>query len=394
MSPLPLLIAPLLWFAAPPTAPQEPPAPPPARGIVGQAAPPWRVDRWLQLPVKGTAIDVADFRGKVIYLYAFQSWCPGCHSRGFPTLQESIKRFAGEPDVAFVAVQTAFEGFHANTPQAAHQTAARYGLSIPLGHSGSAGAPSGLMRDYRTGGTPWTIIIDRAGVVRFNDFHVTPDAAEGLMRELLRQPAPAAPGPGPPIETLPAQRGGQDRVGARLGRLDWDRVLEPAGSAAPVPVPAPAPVPVPGPAPPRATLYRWWTDACPYCEATLPALEALRRRYQAHGLRVVAAYHPKPPRPVDDDFVRAAAARLGFHGALAVDEDWSVLRQEYLRFAERSATSISLLVDGDGVIQFVHPGPVFFPSADPAHARENEDHRLLEQAIRALLRMPPDRPDA
>ena len=37
---------------------------------------------------------MADFRGKVVYLYFFQSWCPGCHRHGFPTLQAMSKHFA------------------------------------------------------------------------------------------------------------------------------------------------------------------------------------------------------------------------------------------------------------------------------------------------------------
>ncbi|AMS41435.1 hypothetical protein N7E70_011930 [Aminobacter sp. NyZ550] len=31
------------------------------------------------------------------------------------------------------------------------------------------------MQDYRTGGTPWFIIIDPAGKVVFNDFHLDAD---------------------------------------------------------------------------------------------------------------------------------------------------------------------------------------------------------------------------
>jgi hypothetical protein len=40
------------------------------------------------------------------------------------------------------------------------------------------------MRAYRTGGTPWTIIIDRDGVVRYNDFRVKPKAAISLINKL------------------------------------------------------------------------------------------------------------------------------------------------------------------------------------------------------------------
>jgi len=72
-------------------------------------------------------------------------WCglpSDATAGGFPTLQELIKRFDGDEDVAFVAVQTAFEGFGTKTPERALQTAERYELDIPIGHSGKAGAPA------------------------------------------------------------------------------------------------------------------------------------------------------------------------------------------------------------------------------------------------------------
>ncbi len=156
----------------------------PDLGILDSKAPAWRVEAWHNLPDGRKSIDLDDYRGKVVYLYGFQSWCPGCHKYGFPTLQELTRRFKDQDDVAFVAVQTTFEGFEVNTSDKALETVRQYALDIPVGHSGRANAPSPLMRDYRGGGTPWTVIIDREGVVRFNDFHITPDEAHRLINQL------------------------------------------------------------------------------------------------------------------------------------------------------------------------------------------------------------------
>ncbi|MFB3139045.1 MAG: peroxiredoxin family protein, partial [Phycisphaerales bacterium] len=139
-------------------------------GIAGTKAPNWGVAQWINLPQDKQAIDVADFKGKVVYLLCFQSWCPGCHARGFPTLLQLISSYDDTDDVAFVAVQTTFEGFAANSAQRAWETARRYKLDIPIGHDGSAQKRSTLMQRYRTGGTPWVIIIDKQGIVRRNGF--------------------------------------------------------------------------------------------------------------------------------------------------------------------------------------------------------------------------------
>ena len=93
--------------------------------------------------------------------------------------------------MAFVAVQTVFEGFNVNTAIKAKQSADRYGLKIPVGHDdGPDSKRSYLMGRYRSGGTPWVVIIDRAGVVRFDGFHIKSPNAVGLIDKLLTIPAP------------------------------------------------------------------------------------------------------------------------------------------------------------------------------------------------------------
>jgi len=156
----------------------------PKRGILNQKAPSWEISSWFQLPEDRKSLDVADFKDKVIYLYCFQSWCPGCHTYGFPTLKEIIKQYKNDKDVAIVAVQTTFEGFSSNGIEQAKEVAKRYKLNIPIGQSGTRSHRSKLMANYRTGGTPWTIIIDKQGVVSYNDFHVDPSYAIKMIDQL------------------------------------------------------------------------------------------------------------------------------------------------------------------------------------------------------------------
>jgi len=160
----------------------------PKLGIKGQQAPGWGVEQWFNLPDGARALDVTAYRDKVLYVYGFQSWCPGCHQYGFPTLQKIIARYGDDPEVGIVAIQTTFEGFQFNTFEQAKQVAEQYDLDIPIGQSGSSKRRSVFMRRYRTGGTPWTVIVDRGGVVRYNDFHVDPQHAIELIRRLKSEP--------------------------------------------------------------------------------------------------------------------------------------------------------------------------------------------------------------
>ena len=41
---------------------------------------------------------------------------------------------------------------------------------------------------YRSGGTPWKVIIDKKGAVVFNGFHIDPDQAIKIIRTLTEKP--------------------------------------------------------------------------------------------------------------------------------------------------------------------------------------------------------------
>jgi len=135
----------------------------------------------------------------------------------------------------------------------------------------------------------------------------------------------------------------------------------------------------------KVILLRWWTEGCDLCTTTLPGLEALRKRYGRDGLVVIGVYHPKPPRAVSDRDVLAAANRLGFRGPIAVDSRWTTLERYWLAGHEREFTSVSFLIDRDGLIQWVQAGGEYHPSDDPRHARCDADYRGLERALATLL---------
>ena len=119
----------------------------------------------------------------------------------------------------------------------------------------------------------------------------------------------------------------------------------------------------------KVVLVRWWTNGCPMCSASAPALTDLAKK-----ATVVAVYHPKPPRDVSADDVRAHAKKIGMPGALAIDRDWKVL-DRWMAPEKRSFTSLTFLLDRKGKVRHVHPGGTI----EPREAKE------LEQQIDALL---------
>jgi len=136
----------------------------------------------------------------------------------------------------------------------------------------------------------------------------------------------------------------------------------------------------------KVVLLRWFNTGCRYCANTLPGLEALRTRYAAQGLVVVGVFHPKPIHAVSDAAVRRATRELGFRGPVAVDERWTTLERWWLDgHPERNWTSVSFLLDRDGVVRWAQGGGEYHPSRDPRHARCDASYAELERTIRRLL---------
>ena len=138
----------------------------------------------------------------------------------------------------------------------------------------------------------------------------------------------------------------------------------------------------------KATLVRWWTDTCPSCAMSLPAIELLRKKFATRGLQTLAVYHPKPPRDVAAHDVLQMAKAIGYTGWVATDLQWETLQRVYLGTDERPSTSVCFLLDGKGVIRYVHPGPAFGPTDDPEKCQLNQDYLNITAAIEAMVSEP------
>lgn len=155
-------------------------------GIRQFQAPEIRLDYWIDANGKPTEFSVHEQKGKWVFLKFFQNWCPGCHKSGFPTLKKFADEFHEHPDVAIAGVQTVFEGFSSNTQSAVRELQRRYDLPIIMGHDPGTKATQNhplTMINYRSGGTPWLVLVAPDGTVVFNDFHANSDSLIEFVRE-------------------------------------------------------------------------------------------------------------------------------------------------------------------------------------------------------------------
>lgn len=150
--------------------------PSPAEETSAFKAPELEVNLWID--ANGKPIDpikLSDYKDKFKVVYCFQSWCPGCHSNGFPALKEMVNALSGSDKVVFLAIQTVFEGHDENTYDKLATTQEQYGLKIPFGHDAGDGDTNNIskvMMNFGTGGTPWFILIDQQDTVVYADFNL------------------------------------------------------------------------------------------------------------------------------------------------------------------------------------------------------------------------------
>lgn len=147
-------------------------------GIIGQSAPELDVSQWIDANGKPSSFKLADHKNKFIFMEFWQSWCPGCHKHGFPSLKKISDAFKDNEHFVAVAIQTTFEGFSTNTADKMQEIQQQYKLNITMGHdAGDEKNHPKTMRDYRSGGTPWAVLISPEGKVIYNDFSVDPESA-------------------------------------------------------------------------------------------------------------------------------------------------------------------------------------------------------------------------
>ena len=138
----------------------------------------------------------------------------------------------------------------------------------------------------------------------------------------------------------------------------------------------------------KVVLIRWWTETCPFCSSSAPALNEFHDIFKEKGLVVVGMYHPKPPGPRRQKALEKAVKRLGFEFPIALDMDWSRLRRYWLSNSRQRWTSVSFLIDKRGKIRYIHPGGEYYKGEDETRTDAERDYDELKAMIEKLIAEP------
>lgn len=140
----------------------------------------------------------------------------------------------------------------------------------------------------------------------------------------------------------------------------------------------------------RVVLVRWFTDTCPYCASSTPALRQLHEEYKDKGLTIIGVFHPKAGRndPLDIKRVEQVVKIRDFKFPIGIDWDWrkETLKDWWLTGPDRPATSVTFILDKSGVIQFIHPGMEYHDeNGSDQHTMCASDMGRIRGAIEGLL---------
>ncbi|MEE9578336.1 MAG: TlpA disulfide reductase family protein [Gemmatimonadota bacterium] len=147
--------------------------------------------RWLSIPapeaefrtLEGKKASLADYRGQVVILNLWGTWCPPCR-REIPhlvDLQEDLQD--RDATVVSIAVDSGAE-------ESIRSFASEFGIDYPIWISGT----DEVVRHFRAIGFPFTLLIDRDGVIRKQ--YLGPQTQETLLAD-----ADVWIGDGSPTET-------------------------------------------------------------------------------------------------------------------------------------------------------------------------------------------------
>ena len=151
-------------------------------------APELAISRWFNTDDTPT---LADLKGKVVVLEAFQMLCPGCVSHGLPQAQRIQKMFGDELTV--LGLHCVFEHHEAMTPVSLEAFLYEYRINFPVGvdaYEPGVTTPITMAR-YQLRGTPSLLVIDRAGRIRVHAFGQADDLLVGAtLARLIDEPHP------------------------------------------------------------------------------------------------------------------------------------------------------------------------------------------------------------
>ncbi len=133
-------------------------------------------------------------------------------------------------------------------------------------------------------------------------------------------------------------------------------------------------------------VVRLWTNNSQPCATSMPALQKLADEFAGKPVQFLGIFHSQgsggevPWKTAITD-----AQKWGIKFPIAYDRQWVTLYSWWLRRVRHMPTTPTFVLNGDGRVLHVHPGPEYHPSDEQAHSLCNQDFETLRAVIQKAV---------
>lgn len=114
----------------------------------------------------GKSVSLADYRGKVVVLDFWATWCGPCKA-SFPAMQMAAGKYAGDPNVQFLFIHTWEKSATPADDARNYIKSKQYNFEVLMDTKDPDTKTNKVVSSYKVNGIPAKFVIDPAGNIRF-----------------------------------------------------------------------------------------------------------------------------------------------------------------------------------------------------------------------------------